>query len=182
MAKHPHQFIEGKHYHIEADGTRVLLRKYRHRRMIEIAQYSSPVIHNRELQMGQLVLLGGFKWDGASGPTKDDGFEGKHPLLDAAFSGRKTSARASAVHDAGYGQARDLLGPYDKRNKRQRRLYKFFQKVWDKEFKRILKSDGMGWFRRNYWYRAVRLFGFKAITGQWKNTGEKMKRLAKLRP
>lgn len=83
-------------------------------------------------QYGHLSIKTGYAWDGPSGPTIDtDNF-----------------IRASLIHDALYQLFRLKL-----LNARLRR------KTADKILKAICKEDGMSFFRREYVYRAVRLFG-----------------------
>ena len=73
----------------------------------------------------------GFGWDGASGPTVDS----------------ENTMRASLVHDCLYRAIKDgaIRPQYRARS--------------DREFRRILKQDGMTWLRRWIWWWAVRLGG-----------------------
>ena len=72
-----------------------------------------------------------YAWDGASGPTVDT----------------KATMYAGLVHDALYQLIRLEVLPMSSR------------KGVDKLFRRLLKEDGMTFFRRWYFYRAVRWFG-----------------------
>ena len=89
-----------------------------------------------ELDMdGYLFIKDGYAWDGPSGPTIDT----------------PDSLRASLEHDAMYQLMR--LGELDRS----------FRKAVDKRFYTVLKEDGMGWFRRFMWYRAVSRFAGKFV-------------------
>ena len=78
-----------------------------------------------------LTIKAGYAWDGASGPTVDT----------------KATMYAALVHDALYQLIR--LGI----------LTSGSRKAADKLFRRLLKADGMPFFRRWYFYKAVRWFG-----------------------
>ena len=78
----------------------------------------------------------GYAWDGPSGPTIDT----------------KNSIRASLLHDGLYQSLR--LGW----------LQPTARQVADREFRRILKEDGMSWPRRWLWYLGVRCAGAHAAT------------------
>ncbi len=80
---------------------------------------------------GDLHILGGYAWDGASGPTKDT----------------KNSMRASLVHDALYQLIR--MGELDI----EHRVY------IDKLFRDICREDGMSKFRSWLWYKSVKRAG-----------------------
>ena len=77
------------------------------------------------------VIKEGYAWDGASGPTVDT----------------ETTMYAALVHDALYQLIRLGILPPEAR------------KEVDKLFRRLLKADGMTFFRRGYFYWAVRWFG-----------------------
>ena len=77
----------------------------------------------------------GYAWDGPSGPT-----------IDTA-----DSMRASLVHDMLYQLIR--MGHLTRKCRRRA----------DREFRRILKADGMNFVRRWAWYFSVRLFGGRYI-------------------
>ena len=79
----------------------------------------------------RLRILPGYAWDGASGPTVDT----------------EATMRPALVHDALYQLMRLGILPPGSR------------KEADKLFRRLLKEDGMTFFRRWYFYRAVRWFG-----------------------
>jgi len=83
-----------------------------------------------------LVMHSGYSWDGASGPT-----------IDTA-----STMRGSLVHDCLYQMIRE--GLIDMKHR----------KYADKVMKRIMKEDGMPWWRASYFYWGVRLFGKKAAT------------------
>lgn len=80
-------------------------------------------------EQGVLIIEEYYAWDGPSGPTKDT----------------LNSMRGSLVHDALY----QLL--------REEELSQELLIPIDKLFIEILKIDGMGKFRRWYWYRGLRL-------------------------
>jgi hypothetical protein len=72
-----------------------------------------------------------YGWNGASGPAIDT----------------RETMRASLVHDALYQLIREGYLPKEMRKRA------------DKEFYKICREDGMSWFRAQYFYRAVRMFG-----------------------
>ena len=80
---------------------------------------------------GRLSIVRGYAWDGCSGPTVDD----------------RTNMRAGLVHDALYQAIRLGFIPLQKR------------KRVDLAFRRLLREDGMGAVRAQYYYAAVRAFG-----------------------
>jgi hypothetical protein len=82
---------------------------------------------------GDVWIRKGYSWDGASGPTIDT----------------ENSMTASLVHDALYQLMRDGT------------LSLEWRKEADKTFKAWCRHDGMGAFRAEVWYRAVRAFGRK---------------------
>lgn len=84
---------------------------------------------------GWLTISLGYSWDGPSGPARDT----------------ENFMRASLVHDALY----QLI--------EERKLSKRYRKAADKTMRRLCKEDGMGWFRRNYSYAAVRMFGGRHV-------------------
>jgi hypothetical protein len=97
------------------------------------------VLQTRWLRLypnGLLEIESGYCWDGASGPAIDTGFSG---LL-------ANSMRASLAHDALYQLMR----------------LKLLDRIWREEadlyLDAILKKDGMGFLRRWYWLKGVRLF------------------------
>ena len=77
-----------------------------------------------------ILFEAGFGWDGPSGPTVDT----------------ENSMRAALVHDALYR----AIWSTGSRNYRRRA---------DREFRRILKEDGMSMLRRWLWWIGVRCFG-----------------------
>lgn len=81
-------------------------------------------------QFGTITIKKGFNWDFATGAIDT-------PAMVAG----------SVVHDAFYWLIRKSL------------LAKRHREAADKEFKRILKTGGVGRFRRNYCYLAVRIGG-----------------------
>ena len=81
---------------------------------------------------GLLHIHRGYCWDGASGPALDT----------------MSMARASLIHDAGLQLIAEGQLPI-----------KPWKKHFDQEFRLIMKENGVPWFRRQYAYAAVRLFG-----------------------
>ena len=81
---------------------------------------------------GKLLIVNApYCWDGASGPTIDS-----------------ASVMASSLfHDCAY-QAMRL-----------RYLPQAFREIADEDFRSLLESEGMGWLRRGYYYRGVRIGG-----------------------
>lgn len=82
-----------------------------------------------------LVVNTGYSWDGASGPTLDDG----------------SNMRASLVHDVLYQAISEKL------------LDKSMRKEVDRLFYRMLREDGMPWWRAQYYYLGVRWFGWMHV-------------------
>lgn len=82
---------------------------------------------------GMLTIDIGYAWDGAS------------KAFDVGL------IRASLVHDAMYQLIRDG------------KISKKWRKQADKDFIAIAKIDGVPWFRRQYAYAALRLFGYLAV-------------------
>ena len=78
----------------------------------------------------------GFTWDGPSGFVTIQ---------------TENSMRASLVHDALYTLIKEKVYPAS------------FRKTADKILRRILRRDGMSWFRSEAWYVAVRLFGWRHV-------------------
>jgi hypothetical protein len=91
---------------------------------------------------GDLDLLQGYAWDGASGPTKDT----------------KKSKVPSAVHDAFYQMMRKGLLPEE------------IREAADTEFLRLLLEKGMWSIRAKLWYKAVRAFAGYAADAKHKRT------------
>ncbi len=83
---------------------------------------------------GVLVALPGWTWDGPSGPTVDS----------------QDGMRAAFIHDCLYHLMRSGQIPQG------------YRPLADREFRRILREDGMTWFRSTYWWAAVRLFAASA--------------------
>lgn len=83
------------------------------------------------VEQGFLIISQGYAWDGASGPAIDT------PSI----------MRGSLVHDALY----QLI--------REKHLPQSFRKRADQVFREICKEAGMGFWRRNWVYLAVRIFG-----------------------
>ena len=77
----------------------------------------------------------GFGWDGASGPTIDT----------------ENSMRAALVHDVLCRAIAEGKLPW-----------RPFRRRADREFRRILRQDGMSWLRRWIWWAAVR--GYARLT------------------
>lgn len=84
---------------------------------------------------GILIIMSGYAWDGASGPTRDD----------------DTNYRSSLVHDA--------LCQLMRMKKLNRRKWR---KKVDDLFIRMCKEDGMSRRRRWYWNRGVRIGSWSA--------------------
>jgi hypothetical protein len=84
---------------------------------------------------GMLMVYEGYYWDGPSGPTWDD----------------DSNMRGSLVHDVLYQMMREGLLPRSRKN----RAYA------DKLFYKMLRQDGMSWFRARYYLKGVRKFGKK---------------------
>jgi len=86
---------------------------------------------------GTLVIAKGYATDASSGPTMDD----------------DSNIHAGFCHDALYqllriGKLSRTESDFDRN-----------RKLADLTFYDQLKLDGMNWFRRWYYYRAVRMFG-----------------------
>ena len=81
--------------------------------------------------VSRLHIEAGYAWDGASGPTVDT----------------KATMYPALIHDALYQLIRLGILPPGSR------------KEADKLFRRLLKEYGMTFFRRWYFYQAVRWFG-----------------------
>ena len=86
---------------------------------------------------GSLLIRKKYRCDGASGPTMDD----------------DSNMQAGFMHDGLYQLLR--LGKLAGTKKDFNRNRKFS----DLSFRDQLKRDGMAWFRRRYYYLAVRWFG-----------------------
>lgn len=84
---------------------------------------------------GMLSLKKEMEWNGASGPAVDT----------------PNTQRGTAVHDTLYYFIRANLLPMSARKKA------------DKVLRRIIREDGMNWFRAWWWYRFVRLTGGTTI-------------------
>ena len=98
----------------------------------KVISYISPHLVIVRGSLGhRLRIKACYAWDGASGPTVDT----------------KATMYAGLVHDALYQLIRLEVLPMSSR------------KGVDKLFRRLLKEDGMTFFRRWYFYRAVRWFG-----------------------
>jgi hypothetical protein len=82
---------------------------------------------------GTIHFKSGYSYDGPSGPTKDT----------------KNSMAPALVHDGLY----QLTGEDRIPVRRNRKLA-------DKTFRKMLKENGMGWFRRGLWYSGVRVAGW----------------------
>lgn len=96
-------------------------------------QFQGIKIHNEyfDILARELFVNPGYCWDGPSGPTFDTA----------------DNLRASLVHDVMYQCIR--IGVLDDT----------FYSVANKEFYRILREDGMSYFRANYYYLGVKMFG-----------------------
>lgn len=87
-----------------------------------------------DTEFGEIRIAKGFGWDGPSGWTYDT----------------DNSMRASLIHDVLYHCLRDGVLPMRVRGGA------------DREFRVILKSDGMSFIRRWGWFFALRLGGRSA--------------------
>lgn len=120
--------------------------KYEVRRTISVDCGDFPSIENiwhdqryYSVKHGLVTAKVGYCWDGPSGPTKDD----------------KTNIRASLFHDIGYQTFKEAS-----QLKKLSFIQKFLlRRAFDKAFRKILKADGMSFFRRTYYYLGVRGFG-----------------------
>lgn len=111
---------------------------------IDISRYKNllPLDIDHEyysVKNGLMTAKSGYCWDGASGPTIDD----------------ETNMRASLFHDIGYQMMTEVESV---------KKLSFWKKIWirrswDKLFRRILKTDGMGFIRRSYYFISVRGVG-----------------------
>ena len=88
---------------------------------------------------GELLILKGYAWDGASGPTMDT----------------QSIMRASLVHDGLYQLMREGGLPLS------------YRKPADKLLRRMCREDGMFWLRAFWVYWAVRFFGKEAACGAY---------------
>ena len=109
------------------------------------------------LRDGILNLRAGYAWNGPDVITDTVNMQ-----------------RASLVHDAGYQLIAKGLLP-----KRP------FKKVFDHEFKRLMKLDHVPWYRRAYAFVAVRLFGkaegkydSKSIPALMRDAAKRVRRVA----
>ena len=146
-------FVEGIHYSREG-AVRTLLIDYTFPEVVPGFEGVSVADFGGKTYMlnGVLHLAKGFRWDGASGPTRD-----------RWFNGRINAVRGPMGHDGLYEIVRDYLGRLSPEN---RVYYKAFQKAADVFFYNVNKEDGMPRWRRSLWYRAVRWAGWKYITGR----------------
>lgn len=83
------------------------------------------------MDRNRILIHNGYAWDGASGPAVDT----------------KNFMRGSLVHDALYQL---IQGGY---------LDRKYKKAADQTLYNICREDGMSWFRAQWVYRAVRIFG-----------------------
>jgi len=90
---------------------------------------------------GTILIAKGYAWDGCSGPTWDD----------------KYNMKAGLVHDALYQMLEEGLLEINYRGE------------VDREFRKILKSEGMSSWRAWYYYKAVRMFGARSIKSHEKD-------------
>lgn len=104
-----------------------------------IKGYDIATKHIRLMECGNLILKKEYAADASSGPTLDD----------------DTNVHAGFAHDGLYQLLR--IGKFGIKKKDFKRL----RKLADLTFYDQLKKDGMPWFRRNYYYQAVRWFGRK---------------------
>jgi hypothetical protein len=130
---------------------------------LELAQYlldspwwqkrhiTTPIGPGRSSVRPTLRVLAGYAWDGASIPGVD--------LLPDGVAERiqRPLMRGSLLHDVLYQALREG------RLKPTRRM----RWLADKEYRRLIRQDGVGWFRAEYQYRALRLFGWRAAGLRW---------------
>jgi hypothetical protein len=108
---------------------------------INVAQYGIRPIITVDLpplkltKTGMLTLKKNWQWNGASGPAIDT----------------TNFMRGCAVHDALYYFIRAKLLPMSARKKA------------DKALRRIIREDGMNWFRAKYVYHFVRVWGGRTV-------------------
>ena len=88
-------------------------------------------------ESGELVVLPGYCWDGPSGPTIDT----------------EDFMRGALVHDCLYQMMREGALP------------KSYRKKADHILRKMCGEDGMPWWRRQYVYYGVRVFGGVAVSG-----------------
>ena len=80
---------------------------------------------------GTLIVKKGYRWDGCSGPTWDT----------------DNTMHGGLIHDVLYQAMREGL------------LHGTNRKTVDLLFYKLLRDDGMNWFRANYYYYGVRIMG-----------------------
>ncbi len=97
------------------------------------AKIKAPFI--RMGKTGRMMVLKGYCWDGASGPTIDT----------------KSTMRASLVHDCCYQLIREKWLPSA--------VWKDNKAKADTLFYHLLLEDGMPKWRAKYYYQAVKWFG-----------------------
>lgn len=83
---------------------------------------------------GDLIILAGYAWDGASGPTWDT----------------RSTVLASLVHDTFY------------QFMRENQLPRSYRKQADQLFRQMLREGGMGRVRSSVWYRGLRIGGARS--------------------
>lgn len=109
----------------------------------ELTKYE--VLHDYfSMNDGKIYIKKGYAWDGVSGPTIDT----------------KSTFVAGLVHDALYQGMRENLLPASEKI------------TADKIFRRLLRNNGMTWFRSWYFYHAVKWFGKSHVKS--KKHGEEM--------
>ena len=101
--------------------------------------YDINLKYIRLMPEGNLLVRDGYRCDGCSGPTMDC----------------DSNMQAGFAHDGLYQLLR--LGKIALNLKE----FKKNRKLSDLSFRDQLKRDGMGWFRRWYYYKGVRLAGRK---------------------
>ena len=105
--------------------------------------------HNKNHNHTTIRFGVGYRWDGPSGPTIDT----------------SNGMRASLVHDGLYQALREKW------------LCPKARKAADIEFLRILKADGMTWWRRWGWYLGVRIFASWAARPPSAKPSSKLKKI-----
>lgn len=100
-------------------------------------EFFSDYINTQYIKLSKtrLYILKGYRWDGPSGPTLDT----------------QSFMRGSLVHDAIY----QLI--------REKRLSLTLRREADKLLRDHCREDGMSWWYSYVVYKAVRLFGARAV-------------------
>ena len=127
---------ENIEYEVYTEGNYITLKRFA--TQTRLLGYDIDHAFFQLLPRGTLIIKPGYVNNACSGPTLDDA----------------TNIHAGMAHDSMYQMLRIGKLGTGKDFDRNRKLA-------DMTFRDQLKLDGMGWFRRNYYYRAVRWFGKK---------------------